>query len=75
MVSKLRRLVEERDLVSLRQWLEENGKSLPGNLPVTGLAYGMSASNHFLVGDDSIALVDPGTEVAPGIFKRIDGCS
>ena len=25
MVSKLRRLVQERDLVSLRQWLEENG--------------------------------------------------
>lgn len=57
------------------KWLESNGKSLPGSLPVTGQAYGMSASSHFLVGDESIALVDPGTEVAEGVFQRTDGCS
>lgn len=61
------------DGAAVTKWLESNGAAEADKNPLlvhTGWA--MSAKNHFLFDADSLALVNPGTEVAPKIFQRID---
>jgi branched-chain amino acid transport system substrate-binding protein len=55
-------------------WLETHGTSLPKDLPYVSQTFGMTKSTHFLVGSDSLAVVNPGTQVSDSVFKRVD-CS
>ncbi len=53
-------------------WLETHGTSLPKDLPFVSQSFGMTKSTHFLVGPNSLALVNPGTQVSDSVFKRVD---
>lgn len=54
------------------EWLETKGAAEAPSLPLVHQGFAMSAQNHFLMNTDSLALVDPGQEIAPGIFRRLD---
>ncbi|MCW2879502.1 MAG: hypothetical protein JWQ95_3602 [Sphaerisporangium sp.] len=53
-------------------WIETKGAEALKSLPVVHQGYAMSKTNHFLMDTSSLALVDAGEEIAPGIFRRLD---
>lgn len=53
-------------------WLEIEGPEAAQDLPLAHEGYAMSADNHFLMDTSSLALVDPGDQLAPQIMRRID---
>ncbi len=55
-------------------WLAENGTEAAKEIPVVHDAYALTADSRFLMNTESITLVDAGTEIAPGILQRVDGC-
>lgn len=64
---------ESSDGAVVAEWLETNGaEEAEGNPLLVHAGWAMSAKNHFLFDADSLALVNPGTEVAPKIFQRVD---
>ncbi|CAM3570794.1 ABC transporter substrate-binding protein [Nocardioides zeicaulis] len=55
-------------------WLEENETDAAPDQPLVQNAYKLSADSRFLMDTSSLTLVNAGTEVAPGISQRLDGC-
>lgn len=61
------------DGAAVAEWLETNGAAEAEKNPLlVHTGWSMSEKNHFLFNADSLALVNPGTEVAPKVFLRID---
>lgn len=55
-------------------WLAENETDAAPDQPLVQNAYKLSADSRFLMDTSSLTLVNAGTEVAPGISQRVDGC-
>ncbi|MET4705171.1 ABC transporter substrate-binding protein [Frigoribacterium sp. UYMn621] len=61
------------DGAAVAKWLETKGAAeADKNKLLVHTGWAMSKKNHFLFNVDSLALVNPGKEVAPKIFQRID---
>ncbi len=61
---------------SVSEWLAENGTEAVTSpeIAVVHDAYSLSSESRYLMDTSSMTLVNAGTEVAPGIIQRIDGC-
>jgi ABC-type branched-subunit amino acid transport system substrate-binding protein len=57
---------------SVIKWLETEAADNAESLNLVHNGFAMSATNHFLLDTSSLALVDPGTELAQGVFTRLD---
>jgi branched-chain amino acid transport system substrate-binding protein len=60
------------DGAKVTHWIEDNGAQASKSLSLVHQGYAMSKTNHFLMDTSSLTLVDPGQEIAPGIFRRLD---
>lgn len=57
---------------AVTDWLETEAADKADSLGLVHEGFAMSKTNHFLMDTDSLALVDPGTELAKGVFTRVD---
>ncbi len=60
------------DAQKISEWIISGGADWALGSSLVNQSISPSTTSHFLYGPDALALVDPGTQVAPSIFQRVD---
>lgn len=60
------------DAQKISDWILSDGSTWAEGSNLVNQAIEPSKTSHFLYGSSALALVDPGTQVAPSIFQRVD---
>lgn len=61
------------DAQKIAEWVMSDGAAWAEGSNLVNQSISPSADSHFLYGPEALALVNPGTQVAPSIFQRV-GC-
>lgn len=61
------------DAQKISEWIMSDGAGWAKGSNLVNQSISPSAKSHFLYGPEALALVNPGTQVAPSIFQRV-GC-
>lgn len=56
----------------IAEWLANEGSTIGNDVPLVNTQLGLSDASHFVMGEEALALVNPGEQVSDHIFKRLD---